>query len=615
MTTSRLTVPRTSRQRRALAPLVLGVAASLAAYTAARSVRLPGWVEPVTAIAWLAGLAAVATLWVSPREAAQRARALLSDRQLVLHCAVLLGVALLLRVVFLDRLPANLGGDEFSQALEAKAFYEGRLHAVFGTSDWYAVPLFYPWLGSLLFRLLGPAPWVWRLLTGIAGSVTVPLLYLLVRAQFRGVALAISAAGLLAFHHVHVLFSRLGSNQGFDGLFVTAILLAIVVGRREFLAADSRARGLWWYVAGATAGLGFYFYFALRGIALLCLAIVAVLALFREAPRVRAVGWFLVGLALAVLPLIGGAERSGHDLNRRVGQVLVMPEGDASDVALELAARGSIALQSLQRVGLRGWYESGAGLLVTTLELVLLVVGTVIALRRIKDAGWIHPLILGAVIGSVALLTENPLMSQRVTSATVPAAVLVALGIDHLARLLWPQRRAGLALATVALIGGINVHHLFLDHMPRRSLDITGLVATELGNWLDDNPGVSRILFCGGPQMKWDSNASVRFRHPALVGAEIADSSAMTSGRAVPGTAYVVLSVCDELRYTLSLQPELIATELRYQKPEGAGALNVYLETGGRGHLRWLPDTSTEPYRPQEERLMTIFVPRPAAGE
>jgi hypothetical protein len=197
----------------------------------------------------------------------------------------------------------------------------------------------------------------------------------------------------------------------------------------------------------------------------------------------------------------------------------------------------------------------------------------------------------------------------------VPAVVLVALGVNHIARLLLPKHRAGLVLATVALIAGINTYHLFFFHLPRRNLDVTGLVATELARWLDDRPDITRLIFCGDPQMQWDSNASLQYQHPRLQGVDTHDAWTTTNDPAIEGTVYVALRVCEDMRYDLGLQPTLIAHELRYQRTEAWQALDMYRETGGLGYLRWVPVDASAPFLPQEELIMTVFTARPPRGE
>ena len=69
-----------------------------------------------------------------------------------------------MRAVALDRIPANLHGDEFSQALEARAFADGDLHHLRHQRLVRRSALCTLGSEPRLFRLAGRSdPWVWRL--------------------------------------------------------------------------------------------------------------------------------------------------------------------------------------------------------------------------------------------------------------------------------------------------------------------------------------------------------------------------------------------------------------------------------------------------------------------
>ncbi|MFQ5459809.1 MAG: hypothetical protein ACE5EL_03355 [Anaerolineae bacterium] len=586
---------RVRRRGMAVAAPVLCLASTVAV-AAFPDLPAPGY--PALVAAWSSGLA-LGALALAPAGWAGRARASLGrSTSALVDAGALFAVALAWRIVALNTIPPNLLGDEFSQASEALAFTTGGLTNMFGASYWYGVPHMYMWLGSLAFRALGATPAVWRGFTAVAAAASVPVVYLAVRAQFAppgatrvqrasGAAerLAILAALLLAFNHLHLLFSRLGSNQGFDSLFVAALLLAIVMGRRT-------GEGVWWYLAGVVAGLGFYFYFALRGIAALGLAAAVASSPRASTSRLRATALYAVGTALAVAPLL--AALAGSDLLAgRATQVVAPLAPDGAALALEMGKRGWIGIISLQARGLRGWYESGAGLLVSRLELILLVLGSAVALRR--RGAWLHLWFLGGILGAVALATENAVAGQRITGATVPAAVLMALGADHLSRLAWPRRRSLVAAALVVTVAAANLAHLFLFYIPRRDADTTALRATELAAYLSAQH-ITRVYFCGGGEMDYLSNAALPFAAPNAEPQQVAPEWLPPSEVPGPQEAIVALPGCTALRRHLDRRPDLSGSILFFRTGvQGRPAARMLLETGGVGYLRYLPASSPPP--------------------
>jgi len=136
--------------------------------------------------------------------------------------------AFALRAWRIDTIPWTLGGDEGSQGLWARDVIEGRLPNMFATG-WLSVPnLSFFWQAGW-FKLLGDNLIGLRLPWAVVGTFTVLGTYLLVRRQFDR-RQALLTAFLLATYHFHIHYSRLGSNQVADPLFVVWVLYFMVVG-------------------------------------------------------------------------------------------------------------------------------------------------------------------------------------------------------------------------------------------------------------------------------------------------------------------------------------------------------------------------------------------------
>ncbi|HEY0388974.1 MAG TPA: phospholipid carrier-dependent glycosyltransferase [Gaiellales bacterium] len=113
------------------------------------------------------------------------------------------------------------------------------------------------WLIGAGIEMLGYHPSGWRITSLAAGTLTIPLLYLLARRLTGSAVAATVSAGLLAVDFLHFLQSRLAMLDVFVAFFGVAALLFAVVDR-DSLRAGARARGPigrpWRLTAGLSAG-------------------------------------------------------------------------------------------------------------------------------------------------------------------------------------------------------------------------------------------------------------------------------------------------------------------------------------------------------------------------
>lgn len=133
--------------------------------------------------------------------------------------AALLAIGLLgatLRLAAIDRLPPGLNYDEAFNDLMALRLYHGAPPPVYWQVEFGEEPL-HIFLISLLFRLVGPTPLGGRLISALAGSLTVLTLAFTVREIFytelgerRATRLGLLAALSLAVLYWHVHYSRIG---------------------------------------------------------------------------------------------------------------------------------------------------------------------------------------------------------------------------------------------------------------------------------------------------------------------------------------------------------------------------------------------------------------------
>lgn len=166
------------------------------------------------------------------------------------------------------------------------------------------------WLIGVGIELLGYHSHGWRIAPFAAGTLTIPLLYLLARRLTGSTAAATLAAGLLAVDFLHFLQSRLAMLDVFVTMFGVAAVLFAVIDRDRLAAGALRSGRIarpWRLAAGVAGGAAV----ACKWSGLGALAAVIVLAVLWEAAaagpgarrsRLAAQAGPLVG-ALALAPL------------------------------------------------------------------------------------------------------------------------------------------------------------------------------------------------------------------------------------------------------------------------------------------------------------------------
>ena len=131
-----------------------------------------------------------------------------SRRELLLLALITL-MAAILRLYRLDDIPPGLCGDTAYKGIGANRILTGE-YPIFFEESWGGIEPMYMYLLAGLFTVLGSTPLTIKLLSGIIGIVTVPLLYLLVREMLSSRAVALLASAFLAISYWHISYSRLG---------------------------------------------------------------------------------------------------------------------------------------------------------------------------------------------------------------------------------------------------------------------------------------------------------------------------------------------------------------------------------------------------------------------
>jgi len=232
---------------------------------------------------------------------------------------LIVSLALSLRVFRLEQVPPGLHTDETVYGLEAaeiaetgsRPLWSDRLAGGRATGHAYAVAAF--------FKVLGVEPFPLRLVSAIAGALTVLALYLFVREAFN-VRAALCSGFLLAVSRWHLHYSRIGWE----------IILAPMAGIAAlyFLFRALRTNNPWWYAAsGAALAAGMYTYASYRMIPFAFAVLLAVILLNYRLDWLRrhwlGLGVFAIVAIVVVFPMGKWAWQNQDRFNSRFEAVSV----------------------------------------------------------------------------------------------------------------------------------------------------------------------------------------------------------------------------------------------------------------------------------------------------
>ena len=467
---------------------------------------------------WLIGVAwfllAFAPLF-SLREVLSRTRcSIRKHRGRLVLLSALLVAALAVRTIDLEHIPANLGGDEGTWAMEGISMCSERLANPFATR-WFAFPSMSFLVVGLSMTVFGQTIGGLRALSACIGTATVLTTFLMAR-EFWGQRVAWLAAILLAFGHFHLHYSRLAVNNIADGLLVTLSLWLLARGLRS-------RQDIYYALAGLVVGLGWYGYFGAR-----LIGIVVVLHLVWHAVthrrsvirRGRSLVVLLGAALVVVAPLLLYYTDQPDALAARSRQVSIFASGW---LAREQLVTGRSALSLLAQQLWKSvsafnytldptfWYRPAIPLLdwISGGLFVLGLLWTTAYGRRPANRLLLLWFWLAVLLGWV--VTENPPSSMRLVVAAPALALLAGLGLNWVMelgqRLFVGGRRLWTAVAVVLLGAAafLNLHYYFAAYTPTRVYgNPTAEVATELGRYLAQQNDDYVVHFYAPPIMYWD---------------------------------------------------------------------------------------------------------------
>jgi 4-amino-4-deoxy-L-arabinose transferase-like glycosyltransferase len=498
--------------------MVAGMGLSLASGVIARS--LPP--ESSFAAAFWLWVAGVTLFWgaflpvVSVRRAlTDLGRRLYRRRVEMVGLLVLLLVALLVRVVNLEHIPANLGGDEAMWGLEALAILEDNLGNPFATS-WFSLPtLPFLFLG-LSMRVFGTTVAGLRMFSVLTGTASILTTFLLAR-ELWGRRVAWFAAVLLAFGHYHMHFSRLAYNCVTDGFLITLTLYLAVRGARS-------RRPIYFVLLGVVMGLGMYEYYGARlGNA------IAVLYLLRRAVEDRHFRWrylrlltvSLVTVFVVAAPLLVYYLDYPAQLSSSWHRVSILSsDWFAKNQAYFGVGPGILVWRQFWKsitafhytLDPTFHYRASIPLLDFVSGVLFLLGFLYAAIRRRWRSDGLLLFWFWVVVIMGWVLTENPPSSHRMVVVAPALALLVGLGLNWLVELgrrvmgeIKPFGWGKVATVVLMLISILNLRYYFVVYTPMGIYgNPTAEVATRLGRYLQEQELDYVVYFCGAPTMYAD---------------------------------------------------------------------------------------------------------------
>jgi 4-amino-4-deoxy-L-arabinose transferase-like glycosyltransferase len=402
--------------------------------------------------------------------------------------------ALGLRLVALGDLPLGLWRDEARHGLIALQIWQDPTYRPVYVVQGADLPALLFYLAAPAVGLLGPGVGSVRLVSALAGALTVPALWWAAR-PLIGSRGALLAAALLAWASWSLSMSRWAFPATLDQLLTLAAVGlawralggrgAAGGGQNGSESRRTRGSGRWTAavdrrslamltLAGALGGLAAYAYHTGRFTPLLLAAIVAVrLGRDREEWRRAAPGLaaaVLVGL-LVLAPLLRFVAEDFQGYNRRTGAVAFYNDQDAGIHAppLLLLRNAERYLLMWHLAGDRNprHHAPGAPMLDAVTGLLFAGGLALAALGRGRGVAGVLLLWLGLALVPGLLSTSAP-HAMRSLPALAPACILAALALDRLLLRVGGRRALALGLASSALLASLALNGwLYFAAMPR----------------------------------------------------------------------------------------------------------------------------------------------------
>ena len=462
-----------------------------------------------------------------------------------------------LRGIALGSIPSIVDGDEGKLALLGLAALHGEINNPFANN--FGNGTIYLYLLGQGMNLLGDNPAGLRLATTVAGTLTIPVTYLLAR-RVGGPRAAVIGASLLAVSHIHIHFSRVAmTGTSMDALFAVTVVYLLDRGLQRRSAATLALCGLL---------MSFHFYIYM-GANLMVIVVAAALAIrflvHREEIVANARGLVALGGALFITaaPLVAWIlSHPDIFMDRISGRGIVQNGWLAAEAERRQLSEWRIVLGQVGKALLAlnyypsKWFYDSPLPMMNYFSAVPFVLGLVyLVIRPLRD----RLLMLLLVWIGLALLLGNAFLvepegSQYRFLIVVPALAIVAsLGLLKV----WdmaiqvgapvPVIAGGCAL-WLAAAAYTNVNYYFREFAPSCAyIGAEGRLADFVGRYVGQQPRLARAYLFGEPRVRYGTHQSVDFLRR---GRSIANAREVpaTQEQAAPGGVPLVLLFVPERR-------------------------------------------------------------------
>jgi len=467
----------------------------------------------------------------------------------------LFGFAMLMRATRLEAIPWLATGDEGSAAQSAVRFITGEQNNIFSLG-WYSFPSLFYFIESLSIRIFGQTVFAIRILSAVAGSLTIVALYWYAKKAFSRWT-ALFAAVYLAGSHFHNHFSRIALNNIWDGLFMTVISITILIAWKEAERNPDHSRKLF-ALTGLLFGLSQYFYTSVR---ILYVIIPAWLfwnwIMDRKSIRSRLPGVAVMVIALlaALLPLALFYFKHPDEFAAPMRRVSILGSWLENEREIQGQSTFRILLKQFQlaataftHTNIRMWYEPNTPLL-HSIPAAFFLLGVLLTVIRIANPHYAWLLLwLGASI-PLAALSESTPAAQRLVIAAPAAATLFALGLVQLGQWTvqaWPKARLwilGVMILVLSLAIGFEIQFYFGDYTLRREFsDLNTEVANVFSDHLQSLDDDTFVYFFGPPRMGFYSHSILQYLNPTIDGEDIVEPIVDVQGLTLhPHTTFIFL--------------------------------------------------------------------------
>lgn len=446
---------------------------------------------------------------------------ILSHRNTLLVTVGFFALGCLFRIFRPEEYPVIFSGNEGSAGLVGMDILAGKYNNPFA-SAWFSFPGLYFFIPAGSLAIFGHTLTALRIPSIIAGSLTVSLTYLLGRAMY-GNRTATLAALLLAGFHIHIHFSRLGLSNVWDGLFFVVVIGLV------WNAWQHEKRNLF-LLAGVSLGLAQYFYVTSH---ILLILVPLWLFIVARSDRSRCkrlapdLTLMLMATVVVILPLAWFYASYPQDLLAPFFRVSVF-RSSSDTVAQQLW----LGVQSFTHLPIwSDWYPIGEPFLSRPLAELFLagVLFMAFGWRENRNVFLLLWIVAFIFVGGFSNDVPSP---QRYVAVIAACMLAVAFGLTRLLDILGrfqpivvPYAKVVVMLTIVFLsLKNMVEYYTYYTWVTRLYLaESEGMVAQELGQFLQTQPEDTQVVFFGYPRMGYYSIPSIQFLAPNIKGLDIGE--------------------------------------------------------------------------------------------